>query len=77
MNRVSDTVDAGLSRLHGEPLPQSGLLRELIAVRVYALVTPFILVILSVKQRRNPISLIAGIRPFFREFDARQQSDWS
>ena len=28
--------------------------------------------ILSVKQRRSPISLVAGIAPFFREFEARQ-----
>ena len=62
MNRVSDTVDAAWSRLHGKPVPESGVLRELIAVVIYALVTPFILVVfLSAKQRRNPISLIAGM----------------
>ncbi len=76
MNRVSDTVDAAWSRLHGEPLPESGPLRELMAVLIYALVTPFIVAILSVKQRRNPISLLAGIAPFFRRFDERTQSSW-
>ena len=76
MNRVSDTVDAAWSRVHGDPLPDSGVLRELIAVLIYALITPFILVILSVKQRRNPISLIADIRPFFREFEARDHGSW-
>ncbi len=73
MNRTSNAVDAALSRLRGEPVPEGGVLRELTAVLIYVLTTPFVLVILSVKQRRNPISLIAGIRPFFREFEARQQ----
>ncbi len=72
MNRTSNTVDAALSRLRGEPVPGGGVLRELTAVLIYALTTPFVLVILSVKQRRSPISLIAAIGPFFREFEARQ-----
>ena len=71
MNRASDTVDAAWSRLHGEPLPESGLMRELTAVVIYAVATPFIIAILSVKQRRNPLSLLAGIAPFFRRFDER------
>jgi alkylhydroperoxidase family enzyme len=72
MNRTSNTVDAALARLRGRPVSGSGVLRELAAVSIYALITPFVLVILSVKQRRSPISLIAGIGPFFREFEARQ-----
>ena len=72
MNRTSNTVDAAWSRLQGKPVPGSGVLREIAAVLIYAAVTPVILVILSVKQRRSPISLIAGIGPFFREFEARQ-----
>ena len=63
MNRASNTVDAALSRLRGEPVPGGGVLRELTAVVLYALITPFILVIVSVKQRRSPVSLIAAIRP--------------
>jgi hypothetical protein len=38
---------------------------------MYGAVTPAVIVILSAKQRRNPFSLIGGVAPFFREFDAR------
>ena len=72
MNRVSNTVDAAWSRLHGKPVPGSGVLLEIVAVSLYALITPVILIVLSVKQRRNPISLVRSVAPFFREFDARQ-----
>ena len=61
MNRASNTVDAALSRLRGRTGARRRVLRELTAVVLYALITPFILVIVSVKQRRSPISLIAGI----------------
>ena len=71
MNRTSNTVDAAWARLHGEPVPGSGVLRELAALLIYAAVTPVILVVLSVKQRRSPISLIRSVAPFFREFEAR------
>ena len=71
MNRNSNTVDAALARMKGEPVPESGVLRELVALLIYAAVTPVILAVLSVKQRRNPISLITRVKPFFREFEAR------
>ena len=72
MNRVSNTVDAAWSRVHGRPVPGSGLLLELLAVLIYAAVVPVLLVVLSVKQRRSPISLVRSVAPFFREFDARK-----
>jgi AhpD family alkylhydroperoxidase len=72
MNRTSNTVDAAWSRVQGRPVPGSGVLLELPAVLIYAVVTPLVLVVLSVKQRRSPISLIRSVGPFFREFDARK-----
>ena len=56
-------------------MPGSGVLLELLAVLIYAAVTPVVLVVLSVKQRRSPISLIRSVGPFFREFDARSPPD--
>lgn len=71
MNTASNTVDAALERLKGRPVPESGVLRELVALLAYGIVTPVVLVVLAVKQRRSPISLIRSVRPFFREFEAR------
>ncbi len=68
-NRISNTAEAAWSRVHSSPVAESGAGRELAAVLIYAAVTPLVLVILSVKQRRSPISLIAGIKPFFRQFE--------
>ena len=71
MNRDSNTVDAALSRMRGTPVPESGVLREVVALLTYGLFTPVILAVLSIKQRRNPISLITRVKPFFREFESR------
>ena len=69
MNRTSNTVDAAWGRLHGAPVPGSGLLGELLAVSIYVIAVPFLIVLLSIRQSRNPIALIRGIAPFFREFE--------
>ena len=71
MNRDSNTVDAALSRLKGRPVPGSGVPAELTALLIYGVVTPIVLVLLSIKQRRRPISFIRSVRPFFRTFEAR------
>ena len=71
MNRTSNTVDAAWSRLHGTPLPESGVLGELAALLMYGDVTPVVLAVLSLKQRRSPISLIGSVGPFFHQFEAR------
>ena len=71
MNEASNGVDAAWSRLHGRPVPGSGVPSELAALLAYGLITPVVLVVLSAKQRRNPISLIRSVAPFFREFEAR------
>ena len=47
------------------------MLTELEALVLYALVVPFLIVLFGIKQRRNPISIIRGMKPFFREFEAR------
>ena len=71
MNRDSNTVDAALSRLKGRPVPESGVPAELTAMLIYGIFTPAVLVLLSIKQRRRPISLIRSVMPFFRTFEAR------
>ena len=71
MNRDSNTVDAALARLKGRPVPESSVLAELTALLIYGVFTPVIFVVLSIKQRRRPISLIRSVRPFFRTFEAR------
>ena len=71
MNRVSNTVDAAIDRLRRKPVPGSGVGREVLAIVVYGLFVPVVLVVLGVKQKRRPMTLIRGIVPFFREFESR------
>ena len=71
MNQISNTVDAAWGRLHGEPVPGSGVLSELEAVVLYGLAVPPLFVWMSVKERRRPLDLVRGMGPFFREFDVR------
>jgi AhpD family alkylhydroperoxidase len=70
-NRDSNTVDAALSRLKGSAVADSGVLRELVALVAYALMTLPVLIMLSIKQHRGLISLIASVKPFFRTFETR------
>ena len=71
MNETSNGVRAILKRLDGAPVPGSTVPRELQALLLYAIGAPLIIILLSVKQRRNPISLLREIRPFYRVFDTR------
>ena len=57
MNEASNGVRAGLKRVKRTPVPGSTVPRELEALLLYAVGAPLVLVLLSVKQRRNPISL--------------------
>ena len=71
MNRDSNTVDAALSRLKGQPVPGSSVSAERAALLIYGIFTPVVLVLVSIKQRGPPISMIRRVRPFFRTFEAR------
>jgi AhpD family alkylhydroperoxidase len=71
-NEISNGVDAAWSRLKGEPVPGSGVLRELEAVVLYVLAVPALFVVIGVKQRRRPMQVIRGMAPFFRQFQPRE-----
>ncbi len=71
LNETSNTVDAFFSRLFGRPVPGSSVLGEATALLKYAIVGPLIIAVICVKQRRDPISVIADLPPFFREFEAK------
>jgi AhpD family alkylhydroperoxidase len=71
MNEISNSVRASLRRMKGRPEPGSTMLRELEALLLYVVGAPVVLGFLSVKRRRNPITMIGEIRPFFHEFDRR------
>jgi AhpD family alkylhydroperoxidase len=71
MNQISNGVRAGVSRIKSQPVPGSTMPRELEAVALFAVGVPPVLAYLSVKRRRNPLTMIGEIRPFFREFDQR------
>ena len=71
MNETSNGVRAGLKRANHSPVPGSTVARELHAALLYAVGAPLVLGLLCVKQRRNPISMLRDIRPFFREFERR------
>ena len=70
-NQTSNSVDALLARLRRAPVSGSTRSTEFAALLLYAVTVPVRLLWLSVRQRRNPISMFRGIRPFFREFEAR------
>ena len=71
LNETSNSVDAFLARLRREPIAGSTLPTEFAALVMYAVIVPVLLLWFSLRQRRNPISMFRGIRPFFREFEAR------
>ena len=71
LNETSNGVDAFLSRLKRDRVQGSTVLSELVALVLYAIAVPFLIVLFGIKQRRNPISILRGMKPFFREFEAR------
>ena len=71
LNEISNSFDAFLSRLKRERVPGSTLLSELVACVLYAIAVPILIVMFSIWQRRNPISLIRAMKPFFRDFETR------
>ncbi len=70
MNETSNGVDAAMGAPHRQAgrgeRPPGG--RSLV---VYAFFVPYVIVILSARQKRDPVSLMRGMRPFFREFEQR------
>ena len=71
LNETSNTVDAFLARLRREPYPTSSAWIELLAIIVYAVCVPILITWLSLRQRRNPVTVFRAIRPFFREYEGR------
>ncbi len=71
LNETSNGVDAFVSRLKGDPVPGSTVLSELVALVLYAIAVPALVALFSIKQRRNPISILRDMKPFLREFEVR------
>jgi AhpD family alkylhydroperoxidase len=71
MNQISNTVDAAVERVKGDPVSGSGVLTELEAVVLYSLAVPPLIVWLGVKEGRRPMQIVRSMSQFFREFDAR------
>ena len=71
LNETSNGVDAFLSRMKRDPVPGSTLPSELVALVLYAIAVPILVIMFSVKRRCNPISILRGMKPFFREFETR------
>lgn len=69
MNETSNGVDAAWSRMTGKPAAGS-LLRDIEALLMYALFVPYVLAIISKKQRRTPSEIVKGMKPFFRDFQS-------
>jgi AhpD family alkylhydroperoxidase len=70
-NEISNSVRSGIKRAKRTPVPGSTVPRELEALLLYAVGVPVVVGALCVKRRRNPVSMIRDIRPFFREFERR------
>ena len=71
LNETSNSVDAFFSRLKRDRMRGSTVPSELEALVLYAIAVPGLIVLFSIKQRRNPISILGAMKPFFREFEAR------
>ena len=71
LNETSNSVDAFLSRLQRDQVRGSTVPSELEALVLYAIAVPALIVLFSIKQRRNPVSILRDMKPFFREFEAR------
>lgn len=67
MNEISNGVDATWERVTGKPV-EGSVLRDVEAVVLYVLFVPYVFVILSAGQKRDPVSLLRSMRPFFNEF---------
>lgn len=71
LNETSNSFDALLSRLKRKKVTGSTLLTEFVALVLYAIAVPILIIMFSIMQRRNPISIIRAMKPFFREFERR------
>ena len=71
LNETSNGVDAFLSRLKRNPVPGSTRRSELVALVLYSIAFPLLIILFSIEQPRSPVALIRGIKPFFREFEER------
>jgi AhpD family alkylhydroperoxidase len=71
LNEISNSVRSGVKRAKRTPVPGSTVPREVEALLLYLVGVPVIVGALCVMRRRNPVSMIQDIRPFFREFERR------
>ena len=71
LNETSNGVDAFLSRLKHAPVMGSTRRSELVALVLYAIAVPILVLMFSIRQPRSPISILRGMKPFFRQFEAR------
>lgn len=71
LNETSNSVDAALARLRGAPEPGSTVFSEIVAVLIYALTVPPLVVWLGIRRRHKIIDMVLSIGPFFEEFEAR------
>lgn len=71
MNEISNGVRAGIKRARRTPVAGSKVPRELEALLLYLVGAPVVVGALCVMRRRNPVSMMREIRPFFREFEQR------
>lgn len=71
LNETSNGVDAFLLRTRHHPVPGSTRRSEFLALVLYAIAFPLLMILFSIKQPRSPFALMRGIEPFFREFESR------
>jgi AhpD family alkylhydroperoxidase len=70
-NEISNSLRSGVKRAKRTPVAGSTVPREIEALLLYLVGAPVIIGALCVMRRRNPVSMIRDIRPFFREFERR------
>lgn len=71
LNQTSNSVDALLARMRGHAVRRSTRSAEFVAILLYAVIVPMLFLWLSLRQRRNPLSMVRAMAPFLRKFEER------
>ena len=71
LNQTSNSVDALVARTRHQAIPGSKRTAEFVAILLYVVIVPILLLWLGLRQRRNPVSMVRAMAPFFREFEVR------
>lgn len=74
-NRVGNTFDALLSRLHGQPAPGGRIPDELVCALLFLCAAPWVVAGAAVARRKSPLKILHEFKEFSREFEGTGSGD--